>query len=125
MDPYDSGYDPPAPILDVTCSNPFDSTVTSIDGKALIDSGAFKTVIPEDWVARLGLTPVRELETRGYKDEAQKHLAYFVKIAFKEHHFNIEVLAVKRENILLGRDILNKLRLLLDGKSLNFEVTDP
>lgn len=127
MDPYDSSFKPPAPTLDVTVSNPHKPTVRAIPDKALIDSGAFKTVIPEKWVSRLGLLPLRTYSPRGYKieEKKQEHYMYLVKVAFKQFSFDVEVLAVKRKNVLIGRDILNKLKLLLDGKNLQFEVTDP
>lgn len=123
---YDSSYNPPAPVLDVICSNPHDPTAGGISDKALIDSGAFKTVIPEEWVSRLGLLPVRTHSPRGYKIERKKqeHYCYIVEIAFEEYTFTLEVIAAKRENILVGRDILNDLKLILDGKNLNFEITD-
>lgn len=37
----------------------------------------------------------------------------------------IEVIDVKRKDVLLGRDVLNKLKLLLDEKKLEFEILDP
>lgn len=127
MDSYDSSIDPPAPILDVTVSNPHNSTVGVIEEKALIDSGAFKTVIPEECVSRLRLVPVRPFSPEGYKiqKKKQEHYSYIVKISFKGLTFVIEALAVNRKSVLVGRDILNDLKLILDGKNLNFEIIDP
>lgn len=127
MDSYDSSIDPPAPILDVTVSNPHNPTVGTIEEKALIDSGAFKTVIPEECVCRLRLLPVRPFSPKGYKiqKKKQEHYSYIVKISFKGLTFVIEAIAVNRKNVLVGRDILNDLKLILDGKNLNFEITDP
>jgi hypothetical protein len=37
----------------------------------------------------------------------------------------VEVISAKRQDALLGRDILNQLKTTLDGKTMNFEILDP
>ena len=128
MEKYSSSEEPPAPIVTVKIANP--TTGKSKENEGKIDTGSFMTAIPETWVSELALVPVSELETRGYKKEekgeGQKHSTYYVDIALKGYAFPYtEVLAVDRQNVLLGRDILNQLKLILDGKSLMFEIIDP
>lgn len=117
---------PAAPILrKITIKNPEVPKKTD-DLEALIDSGAFKTAIPENLIEKLQLVPVREIDVGGYKEGKQKHWTYFVDVEFKGYSFPYtEVLAVKRKNVLLGRDILNQTILLLDGKKLCYDITDP
>jgi hypothetical protein len=38
---------------------------------------------------------------------------------------DVEVAASPRRDILLGRDVLNRFILTLDGKSLTFDLKDP
>lgn len=127
MDPYASEYNPPAPIVDIIVSNPYNPTVSPVEDRGLIDSGAFKTVIPEEWVDRLGLLPVRTCSPQGYKieEKKQEHKVYIARVTLKQYSFDVEVIAARREYGLIGRDILNQLRLILDGKSLSFDITDP
>jgi hypothetical protein len=48
------------------------------------------------------------------------------KLAVHEFAFElVEVVATPRTDILLGRDISNRLKMLLDGKALTFELQDP
>lgn len=37
----------------------------------------------------------------------------------------IEVVAARRSDMLLGRDVLNHLKMVLDGKGLSFDLIDP
>lgn len=127
MEKYSSSEVPPAPIVVVRVANPTTKNGKEKEGK--IDTGAFMTAIPETLVSELALVPAGEYETKGYKKEekaeGQKHCTYFVDIALKGYSFPYtEVLAVDRQNVLIGRDILNQLKLILDGKNLTFEITD-
>jgi predicted aspartyl protease len=122
---YDTSADPPAPILPIKLSNPYNPSIRAIDVKALIDSGAFMSVIPEDWVGQLGLLPIGDQDTHGYKQGLQNHRTYLVQVSFENMSFGVEVMAVKRSNMLIGRDVLNTLKLVLDGKNLYFEILDP
>lgn len=128
MDKYTACKElPPAPILQIKINNPKMPEKT-VNQKALIDSGASRTVIPDSLIKRLKLFPAGEIEAEGYKEEeeVQKHKTYFVDVEFKGYSFTYtEVIAVKRKNVLLGRDILNQTILVLDGKKLSFDITDP
>lgn len=126
MPRYDQNYSPPAPILEVTVSNPHNPEVEGIPKEAKIDSGADMTAIPEDFVNALGLLPAGETSMKGYKEGEQIHSTYYVDVSLNGYSFPYtKVVAIKRENVLLGRDILNQLKLILDGKNLNFDIMDP
>jgi len=125
MPRYDATYSPPAPILKVKVSNPHKPEVRMVEKEALIDSGAFMTAIPEDLVGQLRILPAGEISTKGYKEGEQTHRTYFVDVSFNSYSFYREVMAVKRKNVLIGRDILNQLKLILNGKNLNFDILDP
>lgn len=115
-----------APVLKkIKIKNPYVPNKNA-DLEALIDSGASKTVIPENLIEKLQLVPVSEIDVEGYKKGKQKHWTYFVDVEFKGYSFPLtKVIAVNRKNVLLGRDILNQTILLLDGKKLSYDITDP
>jgi len=51
---------------------------------------------------------------------------YFIDLAFQNYKFPmLEVISARRHDALLGRDVLNKLKAHLDGKSLTFDLSDP
>ncbi len=123
MKTYDTSYDPPAAVLDITIVNPFLKGHPRIGGRAVIDSGAFKSVIPQTLASQIGLLPVTEITTKGYDGREQKKPASIVNIVLDGHVFEyVEVLLINRNTALIGRDILNQLKLTLDGPKLEFEI---
>jgi hypothetical protein len=118
-------FKPPAPALKVKVSKPF--STFSVERKGKIDCGADKTVIPLFLVWRLELVPAREVTVCGFRNrEGRKTPTFYVDISIGELKFDfLEVISAPRENILIGRDILNSLKILLDGKNLSFEISDP
>jgi hypothetical protein len=51
---------------------------------------------------------------------------YYVNISTNGFRFElVKVLSSQRTNALLGRDILNRFKITLDGKSLAIRVSDP
>lgn len=124
MERYDEKqFDPPAPIVMVKVSNPYAKVSKKSKGK--IDTGAFKTAIPEGWVEELGLIQAGETDVSGYDGKIDRKWTYYANISFKECNFYTEVIPANRKNVLIGRDVLNQLKVLLDGKNLNLEITDP
>lgn len=124
MDKYNTSEEPPAPFVKVKIANPQTGKYEEEVGK--IDTGAYKTAFPEKWVTKLNLVPVSEERMKGYKKGEQKHNTYFVNVTLKGYNFPYtEAVAIDRKNILIGRDILNQLKLILDGKNLKFEILDP
>jgi predicted aspartyl protease len=125
MNRYDSEqFDPPAPVIIVAVSKPYSAILEK--SKAKIDTGADISVIPDKWVEELSLVPARVLPTLGYDRIRKERPTYFVNISFDKFKFDfIEVISSDRENVLIGRDILNNLNISLNGKKLEFGITDP
>ena len=122
MKVYDTTFVPPAAVLDATVTNPFIQDRPNVSGRAILDSGAFKSVIPKEWATRIGLLPITEVTARGYDGIEHKEPACIAEIAFNGHSFELEVIMVQRRSVLIGRDILNQLKLTLDGPNLQFEI---
>lgn len=125
MDTYDTAYVPPAPVVDVKVSNPVFKISESLKG--LIDTGAFRSAIPSTLIDKLQINPHRKRPVRGFKGAEIEQWTYFVNILFKGFNFEfIEVFPSETlKEVLIGRDIINDLTILLQGKKHNFEITDP
>jgi len=122
---YDQEQVPPAPMIQCKVTNPDTGKFKEEDGK--IDSGAADTIIPEEWLSDLSLMPLRSVTRHDYTGAAHPHVTCYVNFELAGFEFQwFEVLAqAGRENVLIGRNILNQLNVLLYGKKLQFEVTDP
>lgn len=123
---YDkNNFDPPAPVLEVSLTTPDSvSYGQMVRSPALLDSGADMTVIPR-WIAQqLQLKYVDEVDAVGYDGVKKKTFVYSVKIIFDNlGDFIIRAIVSNNEDILIGRDILNKWSLFLRGRSKIFEIS--
>jgi len=125
MDSYDVTFSTPAPVLQkVKISNEYRKK-ESEELKGLIDSGAFMTVIPFEYVNRLELIPNGIQKVRGYDNKVSFENKYLVRISFKGFNFDKDVISTNRSTILIGRDVINELLVILDGKNLQFDIQDP
>lgn len=121
---YDPSYEPPAPVIGVKVVRPFSDVRQS--GRGKLDSGADITVIPADWVKSLGLLPAGSVRTRDFAGKEELRTTYFIDIWVGRYRFEFtKAVSSPRRDALIGRDVLNGLRVLLDGKKLEFEVSDP
>jgi predicted aspartyl protease len=125
MPRYDASFSPPAPLMDVTVVHPTDaSKSTRLRGK--LDTGADLSAIPESLMTQFNLLARGTVTSRDYKGEATTHAAYSVSLEIASVRLdNIKVVATPRANVLLGRNVLNKFIITLDGKALTFEMQDP
>lgn len=121
---YDDSYEPPAPVVKLSVCNPFSRGF--VEGVGKIDTGADITVIPIEWVRRLSLMPASVVWVQGYDGRPRGVYMYYVEIKLQNFEFPlVKVIASNRRDALIGRDILNKLKIELDGKTLSFELLDP
>jgi hypothetical protein len=120
---YNRQVEPPAPFVHVSlkCLE----TGKSIDNlPALIDIGADRTVIPGDLVDLLGLVPLEELLVAGLGGQVFSVPTYKVELTIRMLSPQ-KVLLIAHDAepfILLGRDVLNRHRLVLDGPGLTLEI---
>jgi len=121
---YASIEDPPVPIMKGEVSNPILNI--SEKGPAKLDTGSPVTVIPEEWVDRLKLMPKGTLPLLDFRGNEKRHRTYAAHVTLDSEKFEwIEIVASRRANILVGRNVLNKRKLILDGKNLAFKIEDP
>ncbi len=118
--PFSREYFPPAPVISVEITAPGESP-SKVQYTALIDTGADGTFVPTRLLEELGVPIIHMTNVRAHMGESlyrvSIHRIDFV--LFDSIRFpNIEVVADDWGNgIILGRNLLNKLNLHLDGPS--------
>jgi len=121
---YDNSYDPPAPVLRVKIKRPLSNL--SMEILAKLDTGADITVVPQEIIEKLRLVPVSRISVSSFSGQRIFKYSYFADIEIQKYNFSmVEIIGGRRKNMLLGRNILNKLKIILDGKKLTFNLYDP
>jgi hypothetical protein len=122
MPPYDDRlFVPPAAVARVVVRHP-ERQQTIGDVPMLIDSGADATLLPVSAVTSLGLVGTGErYQLVGFDGTISESEAVYASLAFLRWNFRGRYLLTDGEVGVIGRDILNHLRLLLDGPAMNWE----
>lgn len=121
---YNQQVQPPAPFVHVTVGDPLGGAAAA-DIPAQIDSAADRTVVPLRVLEGLGLEPIDEISVGGLGGSTFKLQVYVVSLAVRTRPGRLlRVLAHPDEPwVLLGLDVLNGHRLVLDGPNLVLELT--
>jgi predicted aspartyl protease len=119
---YDWSYYPPAPVAEVILAHPLTGVSTpTLRGK--LDTGADLTVIPRRLILDLGLSPKANVRVRGYAGHYNSQAIYYVRLSIEGHVIpGIRCLATDREIVLVGRNVLNRFVITLDGERLAFSM---
>ncbi len=114
---------PPGLLVRVQVSRAGEQTRREMDG--VIDTGAGLTVIPEDLRTELGQLPNGSIQGRGpVSREFLEYPTYYVSLHIADWDpFDLDVVALPRDNVLVGRDVLNRLVLRADGPAKVFDLT--
>jgi hypothetical protein len=119
MPRYDARFDPPAPVAAINLRS-VDRRKRVSNVAMFIDSGADVTFLPASAVSQLGLPNRGDREVTAF--DGSKSVAASVKceVLFLGQAYRGDYLIVDDQYGLLGRDILNRVSLLLDGPKLNW-----
>jgi len=124
MRQYDIRQDPPAPMMVGEISNPGLGITQKVEAK--LDSGADITAIPDRLIDSLKLLPGGVITVSGFDGKPEERRTYFVAVSLNGLRIPlIEAITTSRSHALIGRDILNGLKVVLNGKELSFDVEDP
>jgi len=116
---FDSDYFPPIPVIEIYLSLPDQSTkVGPLVG--IIDTGADGTIIPTQYLTQLGSVYVDDASIRSQWGEERVVEMHMVDIRIGNAAIaGVYVVGDDLSNeIILGRNFLNKLRFLVDGPVL-------
>jgi hypothetical protein len=121
--PYPSQVHPPAPFVNLMLRNPLTGSELR-DVPAQLDTAADRTLLPTSLVQALNLPQIRSIPIGGIGGFFQLMPSYPVLLAIDNLPAqNCEVIADPNEAwVLLGRDVLNAHRILLDGPRLALEI---
>jgi predicted aspartyl protease len=120
---YLSAYEPPFPTLKATIRFEDERTESL---SALLDSGADASLVPVALLDQLGAFESEQATLRTHLGETLPVQLYLVNIEI-DHHILPGVYVVADdigEDIILGRDVLNKLPLFLDGPHQHTDILD-
>jgi hypothetical protein len=122
MPPYDDHFfAPPAPVARVLVRHP-EREQSVGDVPMLIDSGADATLLPRSAAKSLAFEGTGErYQLVGFDGATSESEAVLANLAFLRTNFRGRSLLTDAEVGVIGRDILNHLRLLLDGPGLHWE----
>jgi len=124
--PYNNSYRPPAPACQVT--------LLATRGKravgllhAILDTGADGTLVPQRYLDEIGVRPVMETGLRSQWGERRVVYLHLVKLRIDD----IELLDVfvvgddRSDEIVVGRNMINRLQILLDGPTRVTQLSLP
>lgn len=114
--PHHTGYYPPIPCLEVRLRAP-DSSQSQGPIRAIVDTGADITLVSQSVLDRIAAPEVDEVRLRSHWGEATTVVTYLIDIQMGEDTLpGIEVAGdLYGDSVLLGRNVINKLVLLIDG----------
>jgi predicted aspartyl protease len=112
---YDAEYDPPLPVCDVVLIVP--ATDLRIPLTAIVDTGADGMIVPVGYLRQIGAR--RAFETGLRSQWGERCVVYLYLVDVQIGSITLPgVYAVGDEmgtEVILGRNVLNRLRVLLDG----------
>lgn len=123
--PYSYAYSPPAPVLKIALAlrdQPplYDSVY------ALADTGADGTFVPLEHLLALNASAEYQVRVRGHLSGSRIADVYTVDIAIGALRLPaIDVIAdTENQEVVLGRNVLNKLLLLMDGPRTMLDILE-
>ena len=113
---YDTSYYPPIPVVEIGISH-VKANDPAVKVIALVDSGADVTMLPLSLLKRANARYIGKAELSGVTDHSVPVSQYFIAIHLGGKIFR-GIRAIGHKTIaepIVGRDLLNRMRVTLDG----------
>ncbi len=122
---YDSNYFPPAPVLEIALAYPDESPVVG-PLPALVDTGTDGTFIPMAYLEELEVAG--DYQTFVYPAFGPARQVYIYTVDLIIDSYRLPAIEVVGDDegaeLILGRNVLNRLILLLDGPHAETRILD-
>jgi predicted aspartyl protease len=120
--PYDDSYQPPFPALQVILYNTEEGLHAS--EKALLDTGSDGSLVPIAYLRQIFAPALADTRIRSHWGEWRSAQLFVVDLEINGLRLpGVFVVGDEQgEDIMLGRNVLNKLRILLDGPANLAEI---
>lgn len=118
--PHSRHYSPPIPAIELVLHSTSSGKSTG-SLLTVIDTGADITLVPLALLRQINAPELDEVRLRSHWGHTTSAITYLVDVQFETGTLpGIEVVAdLHSDQVLLGRDILNKLMLFIDGPALS------
>jgi predicted aspartyl protease len=120
---FDDSYEPPAPVLPVRVGGLEDHDPAAML-RMLVDTGADCTLIPLKIAKSLRLPMVDKVSIQGVGGKTQQASVHAARVRVGKLRVLARVVALGDE-ALLGRDVLNRMVVQLDGPGQTIDATPP
>lgn len=120
---YNQQVSPPAPFIHVSLGLA-ENGVTLENLPAQLDTAADLTAVPANVLQDLGAVALDSMKVAGFDGILRTAPTYVVRLAIRGcEPVTVEVIKTPDESfILLGRDVLNQYRIILDGPQQTLEI---
>jgi len=114
--PYDASYQPPFPVVRVVFDNSEEGLRTTADN-ALLDTGSDGSLVPIAYLRQILSPALTDTRIRSHWREWRSAQLFVVDLELGDLKLpGVFVVGDEQgDEIVLGRNVLNRLRLLLDG----------
>lgn len=122
---YDAGYVPAAPVCHVFLgAGGKESTLGPLE--AIIDTGADISVVPTNYLRQIRAQKISQGQAKSLWGDSRTVDVYAISMKLNGLHITaIRVLADEQgDEVVLGRSVLNRLKLVLDGPASITEIVD-
>jgi gag-polyprotein putative aspartyl protease len=121
---YAMQVQPPAPFVNVSIRCP-GTGKQSLNVPALVDTAADRTVLTGHLIEALGLVEDGRLSFQGFAGDVVELPIFLAEVQVHDLPPRLirAVLGEREPYVLLGRDVLNAHRILLDGPQLALEIS--
>ncbi len=123
--PYNRHYRPPIPSLTIRIYSPVSDSFTD-PLSAIVDTGSDASLVPLNYLRELGAEETAPGWLISITGERKPVALFFVDVYIGEQAFSgIRVIGeADADEVILGRDVLNRLPLFLDGPETSVIIPD-